>query len=125
MVGEKNVGRRVIEEDSFFLYFLRNWVIFQKCWEEEEEEEREEEEGRLGTEAPVGHKKCNTKQKKALKEMTSHSPSFLFFISGLLPRLVLETVGGCRDTMGSPHTQCSPAQWRDGMGIRWGVLTLT
>lgn len=38
--------------------------------------------------------------KRRLKEMTSHSPSF-----PLIPQLVQETVSGCRDTMGSAHVR--------------------
>lgn len=45
--------------------------------------------------------------KQRSQEMTSHSPLF-----PLLPHVVHEAASGCRDTMGSAHIWCSPAQWQ-------------
>lgn len=100
-------------------FFFGNQDVFQKCWEEEEEE------GRWGTEAPVGHKKCNTKQKKASRKwhlIVLHF-FFFFFSSRLLPLLVLETVGRMSRLHGvSTYTMlASVVAGREG-GLGWGSL---
>lgn len=52
--------------------------------------------------------------------MTSHSPSF-----PLLPQLVLETVSGCRDTMGSAHVRRLSGGAGGGGGPYTDMMCLT
>lgn len=58
-----------------------------------EEEEEEREKSTSWTE-----KKKSLEQNKRFWKMTSHSP-----LLHVLPPMELETVSGCRDTMGSAH----------------------